>query len=87
MLEKINWQPLMEILYPFPLYQVPEAPGKPVPFDALVREQKKRTAANPREHHGLNCIRLDPTWRATPEEKEPKGKKKCPSKTTKSTKK
>lgn len=76
-------QMLMDRLYPFPLYQVPEAPGKPVPFDELLREQKKRMASKPNVHHGLNCIRLDPTWRPAPEEKEPREKKKCRSKTTK----
>ena len=86
MLEKINWQPLMELLYPFPLYQVPDAAGKPVPFDELLREQRKRMATNPQEHHGLNCILMDPAWKAPKEEPTPK-EKKCQSKTTKSTKK
>ena len=88
MLEKINWEPLMEILYPFPLYQVPEAKGKLVPFDALLMEQKKRMKANPNQHHGLCCIFMDPEWRKAKEEIDIKAKvKKCPSKTTKSTKK
>lgn len=86
MLEKINWQPLMELLYPFPLYQVPEAPGRLVPFDALLLEQKKRMKARPNEHHGLNCIFMDPTWRKAKEEADTKGKK-CQSKTMKSTRK
>ena len=86
MLEKINWQPLMELLYPFPLYQVPEAKGKPVPFDALLREQKKRMAINPQEHHGLNCILMDPNWKVPKEVIEQK-EKKCQSKTMKSTRK
>ena len=75
MLEKINWQPLMELLYPYPLYQVPEAPGKPVPFDELLREQRKRMATNLQEHHGLNCILMDPAWKAPKEEPTPKEKK------------
>jgi hypothetical protein len=75
MLEEINWQPLMELLYPFPLYQVPDAAGKPVPFDELLREQRKRMATNPQEHHGLNCILMDPAWKAPKEEPTPKEKK------------
>ena len=35
MLDTIKWKPLMDILYPYPLYQVPDAPGVLVDFEKL----------------------------------------------------
>jgi hypothetical protein len=40
MLDKIKWKPLMEILYPYPLYQVPDAPGKLVDFEELRKQHE-----------------------------------------------
>lgn len=38
MLDKIKWKPLMEILYPYPLYSVPDAPGRVVDFEELKKQ-------------------------------------------------
>ena len=35
MLDKINWKPLMQILYPYPEYHVPDVPGRLVDFEKL----------------------------------------------------
>lgn len=50
MLDKIKWKPLMEILYPFPLYQVPDAPGRLVDFEELRKQHL--------EEKKLKCARL-----------------------------
>ena len=40
MLDKIKWRPLMEIMYPYPLYSVPDAPGKLVDFEELRKQHQ-----------------------------------------------
>ena len=40
MLDKIKWKPLMEILYPYPLYAVPDAPGRLVDFEELRKQHQ-----------------------------------------------
>ena len=53
MLDKIKWKPLMDILYPYPLYQVPDAPGRLVDFEELKKQQKLEK--------NLKCARLKTT--------------------------